>query len=65
MLLAGTVVADPETVIEDGAVVVDGSLSTVGGVVDVFGPVGGPCVAVTPGDGVGLAALVGGKLYAR
>ncbi|WP_423996667.1 H/ACA ribonucleoprotein complex subunit GAR1 [Halorubrum trapanicum] len=48
-----------------GATVVDESLSTVGRVVDVFGPVGHPYVAVTPSDGVGLADLVGGKLYAR
>ena len=54
--------ADPPRI---GASVVDESLSTVGRVVDVFGPVDRPYVAVTPGDGVGLAALVGGKLYAR
>jgi RNA-binding protein len=48
-----------------GATVVDESLSTVGRVVDVFGPVDRPYVAVTPSDDEGLAALVGGKLYAR
>ena len=48
-----------------GASVVDESLSTVGRVVDVFGPVERPYVAVTPGGGVALAALVDGKLYAR
>ncbi|GAA0553668.1 Gar1/Naf1 family protein [Halorubrum ejinorense] len=48
-----------------GASVVDESLSTVGRVVDVFGPVERPYVAVTPGGGVALADLVGGKLYAR
>lgn len=48
-----------------GSAVVDESLSTVGRVVDVFGPVDRPYVAVTPNDGRGLAALVGGKLYAR
>lgn len=48
-----------------GSSVVDESLSTVGRVVDVFGPVDRPYVAVTPGGGVGLATLVGGKLYAR
>ncbi len=48
-----------------GATVVDESLSTVGRVVDVFGPVGRPYVAVTPADGVALATLVGDPLYAR
>jgi RNA-binding protein len=48
-----------------GAAVVDESLSTVGRVVDVFGPVDRPYVAVTPSDDDGLASLVGGKLYAR
>ncbi|MWV65172.1 H/ACA RNA-protein complex component Gar1 [Halorubrum sp. JWXQ-INN 858] len=48
-----------------GRAVVDESLSTVGRVVDVFGPVDHPYVAVTPNDGVALATLVGGKLYAR
>jgi len=48
----------------DGSSVVDESLATVGRVVDVFGPVDRPYVAVTPNDD-DLAALVGGKLYAR
>jgi RNA-binding protein len=48
-----------------GEVVVDDSLSTVGRVVDVFGPVDRPYVAVTPNDGITLAELVGGPLYAR
>ncbi|MFC6614687.1 H/ACA ribonucleoprotein complex subunit GAR1 [Halopenitus salinus] len=48
-----------------GETVVDESLSTVGRVVDVFGPVDRPYVAVTPNDGVTLADLLGGKLYAR
>ena len=46
-----------------GSAVVDESLSTVGRVVDVFGPVDHPYVAVTPNDR--LATLVGEKLYAR
>ena len=50
---------------EIGLMVVDESLSTVGRVVDVFGPVDRPYVAVTPADGVTLASLMGGKLYAR
>ncbi len=48
-----------------GLMVVDESLSTVGRVVDVFGPVGHPYVAVTPDDDVPLAELLGGKLYGR
>ncbi|MES3160241.1 MAG: Gar1/Naf1 family protein [Halorubrum sp.] len=45
--------------------VVDESLSRVGRVVDVFGPVDHPYVAVTPANGVTLTMLVGGPLYAR
>jgi RNA-binding protein len=48
-----------------GTVVVDDSLSKVGRVVDVFGPVDGPYVAITPVDGRSPASLVGSKLYAR
>ncbi|WP_418282747.1 H/ACA ribonucleoprotein complex subunit GAR1 [Halorubrum sp. DTA98] len=48
-----------------GLMVVDESLSTVGRVVDVFGPVDRPYVAVTPNDGVELASMLGGKLYGR
>jgi RNA-binding protein len=48
-----------------GVEAVDESLSAVGRVVDVFGPVSRPYVAITPADGVSLPALVGEKLYAR
>lgn len=48
-----------------GAAVVDESLSPVGRVVDVFGPVERPYVAVTPNDGVAPADLLGEKLYAK
>jgi RNA-binding protein len=48
-----------------GTVVVDDSLSKVGRVVDVFGPVDGPYVAITPATGTSPASLVGSKLYAR
>jgi RNA-binding protein len=48
-----------------GTGVVDESLTDVGRVVDVFGPVERPYVAVSPDDGVRLAALVGSKVYAR
>jgi RNA-binding protein len=47
-----------------GREVVDESLTTVGRVVDVFGPVGRPYVAVTADDGE-PATLVGRRLYAR
>ncbi|MFD1569851.1 H/ACA ribonucleoprotein complex subunit GAR1 [Halorubrum laminariae] len=64
----GLAIARADTAAEPpriGSSVVDESLSTVGRVVDVFGPIDHPYVAVTPNDGVGLASLVGGKLYAR
>ncbi|GAB7095064.1 H/ACA ribonucleoprotein complex subunit GAR1 [Halolamina litorea] len=48
-----------------GRAVVDENLDTVGRIVDVFGPVEQPYVAVTPNDRSKLTALVGGKLYAR
>lgn len=50
---------------EIGQIVVDESLDTVGRVVDVFGPVSRPYVAVSPSNRDGLTALVGQKLYAR
>jgi RNA-binding protein len=45
--------------------VVDADLDDVGRVVDVFGPVERPFLAVTPDEGVHLPALVGQTLYAR
>ena len=48
-----------------GREVVDESLSAVGRVVDVFGPVDRPYVAIATGDRVAPATLVGQKLYAR
>ncbi|SEO38153.1 RNA-binding protein [Halogranum amylolyticum] len=48
-----------------GTAVVDESLSRVGRVVDVFGPVDRPYVAVATDRGVRLAELVGQKLYTR
>lgn len=47
-----------------GTMVLDESLSTVGRIVDVFGPVERPYVAVTADDD-NPARLVGSKLYAR
>jgi RNA-binding protein len=48
-----------------GAMAVDESLSGVGRVVDVFGPVDRPYLAVSPDDHVSLPDLLGTKLYAR
>ncbi|MFC4358837.1 H/ACA ribonucleoprotein complex subunit GAR1 [Halobium salinum] len=48
-----------------GTMAVDESLSTVGRVVDVFGPVDHPYLAITPNSGVHLPELLGQKLYAR
>jgi RNA-binding protein len=48
-----------------GTEAVDEQLNSVGRVVDVFGPVSRPYVAVTPDEGVALATLLGRKLYAR
>ncbi|RLN01586.1 H/ACA ribonucleoprotein complex subunit GAR1 [Haloarcula sp. Atlit-7R] len=48
-----------------GTDVVDEELQAVGSVVDVFGPVERPYLAVSPNDGVHLPALVGAVLYAR
>lgn len=47
-----------------GTAVVDEQLQTVGRVVDVFGPVDKPYVAVSP-DNVPLTKLLGTKLYAQ
>ncbi len=48
-----------------GTMVLDEDLETVGRVVDVFGPVERPYLAVTPDDDVALPMLVGGPVYAR
>jgi RNA-binding protein len=48
-----------------GTTAVDEQLNTVGRVVDVFGPVSRPYVAVSPDEDVTLASLFGEKLYAR
>ena len=53
---------DPASI---GTMVLDDSLESVGRVVDVFGPVERPYLAVTPEDDVHLPALVGETLYAR
>jgi RNA-binding protein len=48
-----------------GTAAVDESLSEVGRVVDVFGPVDRPYLAISPADHVRLPDLLGTKLYAR
>ena len=48
-----------------GTEAVDEQLQSVGRVVDVFGPVERPYLAVSPAGGTQLATLVGAKLYAR
>ena len=48
-----------------GTELVDSNLDTVGQVVDIFGPVEEPYVALSPASGVDLPLLLGEKLYAR
>jgi RNA-binding protein len=50
---------------EIGLEVLDEELSTVGRIVDVFGPVERPYVAVTVGGDRRPATVLGSKLYAR
>ncbi len=60
------VVRSPDDASPDiGTELVDDSLAEVGRVVDVFGPVERPYLAVSPEEGVRLAPLVGTPLYAR
>ena len=54
-----------ETTPDIGTSVVDESLTDIGRVVDVFGPVERPYVAVSPDGGVHVAGLVGAKVYTR
>ena len=48
-----------------GTMAVDEQLASVGRVVDVFGPVERPYVAIKPDDDSDLPSLLGSKLYAR
>ncbi|MFA9415667.1 H/ACA ribonucleoprotein complex subunit GAR1 [Natrinema sp. HArc-T2] len=50
---------------EIGTTVLNDSLEEVGRVVDVFGPVSRPYLAVTTDDDVHLPSLVSSTLYAR
>lgn len=75
MKRAGTVVGTAQGVVvlrsdddsypELGTQVLNSDLTDVGDVVDVFGPVEGPYLAVSPAERPGSAGLVGQTLYAR
>jgi RNA-binding protein len=54
-----------ETYPNIGTNVIDENLDTVGRVVDVFGPVDQPYVAVSPAEDVQLPLLLGNLIYAR
>ncbi|WP_247728427.1 H/ACA ribonucleoprotein complex subunit GAR1 [Halovivax limisalsi] len=51
--------------VDIGESVVDESLSEVGRIVDVFGPVSEPYFAVAPVDDVHPPGLIGDRLYVR
>jgi RNA-binding protein len=57
--------APDETHPNVGTSVIDENLDTVGRVVDVFGPVTQPYVAVSPAENVQLPLLLGRVIYAR
>jgi RNA-binding protein len=57
--------ATDETYADIGTRLVDAELQSVGKVVDVFGPVDRPYMAVSPGSSVHLPAVLGSPLYAR
>ncbi|PSP98440.1 H/ACA RNA-protein complex protein Gar1 [Halobacteriales archaeon QS_1_68_44] len=57
--------ADDDDHPDIGTEVVDERLKTVGRVVDVFGPVERPYLAVSPADDVAVLALLGDRLYAE
>lgn len=57
--------APDEAYPEIGTDVIDENLDTVGHVVDVFGPVDRPYVAVSPASDVQLPVLLGSVVYAR
>lgn len=50
---------------DPGTAVIDERLDTVGQVVDIFGPVERPYVAVSPASNTQLALLLGTVVYAR
>ncbi len=61
----GLAVCRSDDVPSIGATVLNEQLTTVGTVVDIFGPVDHPYVAVSPSDTMTVAELLGEKLYVR
>lgn len=60
------IVRCPDTIYPSiGTDVLDADLTTVGVVVDVFGPTDRPYLGVSPVEGVSVATLLGGPVYAR
>jgi RNA-binding protein len=57
--------ADPDELPRIGDEVIDEQLAERGRVVDVFGPLSAPYLAVSPNDDVHLPTLLGETLYAR
>lgn len=57
--------SETDDVPEIGGMVINESLSTVGRIVDVFGPVETPYIAITPTDSASLTDLVGTTLYTK
>jgi len=57
--------APDETYADIGTTIVDDELTSVGTIVDVFGPVDRPYMAVSPPESTHLPALLGSVLYAR
>ena len=51
--------------LEIGEEVIDESLTHIGRIVDIFGPVSRPYVAITPHSDLPLGRYLGAKLYAR
>ena len=57
--------AEGERIPEIGDTVIDERLRKVGRVVDIFGPVDRPYLAISPETGVGLDGLLSDVLYLR
>ena len=61
----GIITLDTDEAPDIGRMVIDESLSTVGRIVDIFGPVANPYAAITPADNASLTDLIGTTLYAE
>lgn len=48
-----------------GSTVIDDQLESIGTVVDVFGPVSQPYIAISPDETASVSRLIGTRLYAR